>query len=149
MMKGDPKIEDSYYEITYHHYVEDASRFKMEKGFLNFDHVNKGDLLAYDEGNPVYAPQSGIIFMPLYQSKGNDGFFILKGRSAFWLELSSKLRDSFINKYLQLLPGVKNEDERVFTVNLKIARFFVKEVFHLMGYRVIQQDPETLICYKR
>ncbi|MDZ7806295.1 MAG: succinylglutamate desuccinylase/aspartoacylase family protein [Gracilimonas sp.] len=149
MMKGDPEIDDSYYEISYHHYVDDASRFKMKKGFMNFDPVYKGDLLAYDEGEPIYAPQSGLIFMPLYQTKGNDGFFILRGRSEFWLELSSKLRDSFVNNYLHLLPGVQKEGERVYTVDLKVARFFVKEVFHLMGYRVIKQDPRTLICYKR
>ncbi|MFP8489269.1 succinylglutamate desuccinylase/aspartoacylase family protein [Gracilimonas sp. Q87] len=149
MMKGNPDIEDSYYEISYHHYVDDASRFKMKKGFMNFDSIYKGDLLAYDEGEPVYAPQSGLIFMPLYQTKGNDGFFILRGRSAFWLELSSKLRDSFINNYLHFLPGVQKEGKRVYTVDLKVARFFVKEVFHLMGYRVIKQSPYTLICYKR
>ena len=149
MMHGDSEIEDSYYEISYHHYVDDASQFKMKEGFLNFDPVYKGDLLANEKGEPIYAPKSGLIFMPLYQSKGNDGFFILRGRSAFWLELSSKLRGSFINNYLHLLPGVEKEQDRVFTVDLKVAKFLVKEIFHLMGYRVIRKDPHTLLCYKR
>lgn len=149
MMQGDSDIENNYYEISYHYYVEDASQFNMKSGFMNFDTVYKGDLLAYEKGEPVYAPKSGLIFMPLYQLKGKDGFFILKGRSEFWLKLSSKLRDSFINNYLYLLPGVEKDRERVFTVNLNVARFFVKEIFHLMGYRVIKKDPETLICYKR
>ena len=148
-MKDKSVIDDKYYEITYHHYVEDASKFKMKEGYLNFDRVQKGDLLAYYEQEPIYAPKEGLIFMPLYQAKGNDGFFILKGRSPFWLELSSIFRDSFINDYLHLLPGVEQEGDESYTVNLEITRFFVKEIFHLLGYRVIKKDPRTLICYKR
>lgn len=151
VISGDNRLDDEYYEITYHHYVEDASRFKMKSGYYNFDAVRKGDLLAYDDNEPVHAPQNGLIFMPLYQSKGSDGFFILKGRSSFWLKVSAAIRDTFINNYLHLLPGVeKTEDKRLaYRVNLKVARLFVKELFHLMGYRVIKQDPNTLICYKR
>mgnify|MGYP000585962796 CR=1 FL=1 len=148
-MKDRSEIDDKYYEITYHHYVEDASKFKMKEGYLNFDRVQKGDLLAYNKDQPIYAPKNGRIFMPLYQAKGNDGFFILKGRSPFWLEISSLFRDSFVNKYLHLLPGVDQEGEISYTVDLKVARFFVKEIFHLLGYRVIKKDPNTLICYKR
>ena len=148
---GDNELEGEYYEIIYHQYVEDAKKFKMKDGYYNFDVVRKGDLLAYYDGEPVYAPQNGLIFMPLYQSKGSDGFFLLKARSAFWLKLSAAVRDSFINNYLHLLPGVvKLEDEEyAYRVNLKVARLLVKEVFHLMGYRVIRKDRKTLICYKR
>ncbi|WP_185957356.1 succinylglutamate desuccinylase/aspartoacylase family protein [Gracilimonas mengyeensis] len=140
---------DEYYEITYHHFVEDAREFDMKKGYQNFDPISKGDLLAYDHEKPVYAPTDGLIFMPLYQSKGRDGFFILKGRSPFWLEVSSVFRDSFLNKYLHFLPGVDKVGHGSFTVDLRVARFFVKEIFHLLGYRVIRKDEQTLVCYKR
>jgi len=148
---GDNELEGEYYEIIYHQYVEDADKFNMKDGYYNFDVVRKGDLLAYNDGEPVYAPQNGLIFMPLYQSKGSDGFFLLKARSPFWLKLSAAVRDSFINNYLNLLPGVvKLEDEEfAYRVNLKVARLLVKEVFHLMGYRVIRKGRNTLICYKR
>jgi succinylglutamate desuccinylase len=151
VISGENDLGDEYYEITYHHYVEDAAKFKMKDGYYNFDTVRKGDLLAFYDDEPVYAPKNGLIFMPLYQTKGSDGFFILKGRSAFWLKLSAAVRDSFINNYLHLLPGVAKMEAQQFAyqVNLRVARLFVKELFHLMGYRVIKQDTKTLICYKR
>lgn len=142
-------VENKYYEISYHQYVEDATLFVMQSGYYNFDRVKKDELLAYYDGEPILAPESGLIFMPLYQNKGNDGFFILKARSSFWLYLSSLFRDSFFNNYLQYLPGVKLENDHVFEVDLKVARFFVKEIFHLLGYRVIKKDDATLTCYKR
>lgn len=144
-----PDVRDVYYEITYHHFVDDALEFKMKKGYRNFKPVQKGELLAYENQKPVYAPVSGRIFMPLYQSRGKDGFFILKDRSPFWLEISSIFRDSFINNYLHFLPGVERTSQYAFMVDLGIARLFVKEVFHLLGYRVIRKDADTLICYKR
>lgn len=149
MLREKSNVDDQYYEINYHHVVEDALKFRMKKGFKNFDAIRKGELLAYEDSEPVHAPVSGLIFMPLYQKKGNDGFFILKGRSPLWLELSTFFRDSFINRYLHLLPGVEKKEEGYFTVNLNVARFLVKEIFHLLGYRVIRRDENTLNCYKR
>ncbi|MDR9418006.1 succinylglutamate desuccinylase/aspartoacylase family protein [Gracilimonas sp.] len=148
-LRGTPDALNKYYEITCHYFVNEARDFTMKKGYQNFDPIQKGELLAYDSKEPVYAPTSGLIFMPLYQSKGNDGFFILKGRSPIWLEISVIFRDSIINRYLHLLPGVEKLDETSFVVDLKVARFFVKNIFHLLGYRVIKKDEHTLICYKR
>ncbi|MFN1834745.1 succinylglutamate desuccinylase/aspartoacylase family protein [Balneola sp. MJW-20] len=144
-----PDIPDTYYEITYHHYVEDASRFYMKRGYTNFDRIDKEELLAYEDGERIHAPFSGLIFMPLYQAKGNDGFFIIKPRSPFWLQLSEVLRDSFLNNILAYLPGVRMNEEGNFEVNLKIARFLVKEIFHLLGYRVIRKQPYLIEAYKR
>ncbi len=149
VMRSASKIPERYYEITYRHYVEDATEFSMKKGYLNFDKIRKGEKLASYKGEPVYAPKNGLIFMPLYQAKGNDGFFILQARSAVWLQISAVLRDSFLNRYLHVLPGVSMEGDSVYVVNLKVARFFVKEIFHLFGFRVIKKDQHTLICYKR
>lgn len=149
ILKAESVTTNQYYEITYHHLVKDAKAFKMKKGYRNFDFVNKAELLAYEGNEPVYAPVSGNIFMPLYQKRGNDGFFILNGRSPLWLELSAIFRDSYVNGYLHLLPGVKKQSEGYYKVNLKVARFLVKEIFHLMGYRVIRRNETTLDCYKR
>ncbi|MGN8224728.1 succinylglutamate desuccinylase/aspartoacylase family protein [Gracilimonas sp. BCB1] len=148
-LRPEAKIPIKYYEINHHYLVEDPELFRMKKGYVNFDSVRKGGFLAYDKNQRIEAPVSGFIFMPLYQKKGNDGFFILKGRSPFWLEMSSIFRDSFINNYLHYLPGVEELEPGTYTVNLTIARFFVKEVFHLLGYRVIRKDENKLICYKR
>lgn len=144
-----PDVPDTYYEITHHHYVEDASKFYMKRGYTNFDSIEKDELLAYEEGERVHALFSGLIFMPLYQAKGNDGFFIIRPRSPFWLQLSAILRDSFLNQLLKFLPGVQIIEEGHYKVDLNIARFLVKEIFHLLGYRVIRKQSKIMEAYKR
>jgi succinylglutamate desuccinylase len=144
-----PDVPDSYYEVTYHKIVEDPSKFEMKPGFQNFDRVEKGDPLAEENGEIIEASVSGRIFMPLYQNKGHDGFLIINEVSAFWLKLSAYLRKSFVHKLLRYLPGVRVENERTFKIDLRVAKFLVKDIFHLFGYRVVKTDEHTVICYRR
>ena len=148
-MVDDSEMPSAYYEIRYHHYIEDVNKFNMYPGYRNFDPVEKGEPLAIDEGDVVKAPEEGRIFMPLYQKSGNDGFLIIREVSPFWLTFSAWLRDSFIHSLLVYLPGVSRSGAREFTVNRDVALFFVKEIFHLLGYRVTEKDSRTLICYRR
>ncbi len=142
-------IPDSYYEIRYHKPVQDASKFQMISGYQNFDQIEKDEPLAYEHDRLLRAPVEGRIFMPLYQEAGNDGFLIIREVSAFWLDLSAYLRSSFIHSLLKYLPGVSTDDRQSYYVDLTIARFLVKDIFHLLGYRVLKKDQNTLICYKR
>lgn len=144
-----PDLPDSYYEVKYHKIVEDPEKFEMVGGFQNFDKIEKGTRLAKENGEWIEAPVWGRIFMPLYQKKGRDGFLIIREVSTFWLKLSAYLRRSFVHKLLKYLPGVHIESEQAFRIDLQVARFFVKDIFHLFGYRVIRKDEHTLICYKR
>ena len=144
-----PDVPDSYYEVTYHKIVKDPSKFEMKPGFQNFDRVEKGTLLAKENGELIEAPVSGRIFMPLYQNKGHDGFLIINEVSPFWLKLSACIRKSFVHKLLKYLPGVHVENERAFKIDLKVAKFLVKDIFHLFGYRVVRTDEHTVICYRR
>lgn len=148
-MQAHPDVPDTYYDIRYHHYIEDNARFEMLKGFKNFDVVEKGASLAYDNGQLIKAELSGRIFMPLYQQTGNDGFMIINTVSPFWLHLSSYLRKSFVHKFLKYLPGVSQKNHQIFEVDLSIARFLVKDIFHLFGYRITEKDENTLTCYRR
>ncbi|QAA81063.1 succinylglutamate desuccinylase [Aequorivita sp. H23M31] len=66
------------FEIEYRHGLEDEDDFKMEPNFSNFQKLKKGQLLAHQNGKPIYSEWDDYIFMPLYQSQGNDGFFIVK-----------------------------------------------------------------------
>lgn len=66
------------FEIEYRHGLEDDDDFKMEPNFKNFQKLKKGELLAHQNGEPIYSNWDDYIFMPLYQSQGNDGFFIVK-----------------------------------------------------------------------
>ncbi len=52
--------------------------FKMLPGFHNFMPVKKGQLLAINNRGEIKCPIDGLIFMPLYQNEGDDGFFIVE-----------------------------------------------------------------------
>lgn len=142
-------VPDTYYEVLYHKRVEDPRKFQMITGFQNFDPIEKGTPLAYEYEKLITAPEDGRIFMPLYQKAGHDGFLIVRAVSPVWLELSSYLRKSSVHNFLKYLPGVTVNNERSYMVNLQVARFLVKDIFHLFGYRVSKIDEDTLICYKR
>lgn len=144
-----PDVPDSYYEVKYHKIVDDPEKFEMKRGFQNFDNIDKGTTLAKENGKLIEAPVSGRIFMPLYQKKGHDGFLIIREVSPFWLKLSAYVRKSFVHNLLQYLPGVYVENERAFRIDLNIARFLVKDIFHLFGYRVVRTGENTVICYRR
>lgn len=59
----------------------------MLSNFQNFDKINKGQVLALSNNRPIKAPMNGLIFMPLYQEQGKDGYFIITKISKFWLKL--------------------------------------------------------------
>ncbi|CDF78163.1 succinylglutamate desuccinylase [Formosa agariphila KMM 3901] len=52
--------------------------FKMQAGFENFQQIHKGQHLATLNGSEIYSTWDAFIFMPLYQAKGNDGFFVIE-----------------------------------------------------------------------
>ena len=64
--------------LAYCHRIKEDDDFHMLPGFRNFQRIEKGELLAHDVNGPIYAPESGYMLMPLYQSQGEDGFFIIK-----------------------------------------------------------------------
>ena len=142
-------VPADYYEIKHHQYVENPRTFRMKPGFENFDSVSAGQLLAEENGEAVTAPMKGRIFMPLYQEKGHDGFLIIRKVPPFWIGLSAYLRGNFTHSFLRRLPGVSVAGPRSLLVDLGVARYFVKDIFHLLGYRVTRRDESTLICYRR
>lgn len=66
------------FEIVYRHGLEDSDIFEMQPGYENFQKIEKGELLAKQNGNEVKSEWDAYIFMPLYQAQGNDGFFVVK-----------------------------------------------------------------------
>ena len=66
------------FEIVYRHEIEEGDSFKMEPGYKNFQKIEKGELLAISNGEEIKSKWDAYIFMPLYQSQGNDGFFVIK-----------------------------------------------------------------------
>lgn len=66
------------FEIIHRHGLEDSDIFEMQPGYENFQKIEKGELLAKQNGNEVKSEWNAHIFMPLYQAQGNDGFFVVK-----------------------------------------------------------------------
>ena len=64
--------------VLYHHKVRNGDGFKMKDGYANFQSVRKGEIVASDNKGLIKAEEDGLIFMPLYQPLGDDGFFIVE-----------------------------------------------------------------------
>ncbi|MEL6718375.1 MAG: succinylglutamate desuccinylase/aspartoacylase family protein [Bacteroidota bacterium] len=65
-------------ELLYVHKIKPQDQFKMKEGFNNFQAVSKGELLANDRKGEILAPYDALVLMPLYQSQGENGFFLIK-----------------------------------------------------------------------
>lgn len=65
-------------ELIYQHLIEPDDQFVMKPGYENFQPVQKGEWLADDKNGKIHASYDGYILMPLYQSQGEDGFFIVR-----------------------------------------------------------------------
>ncbi len=74
--KNAPK--QKVFDIAYRHGIVEEDDFKMEPGFQNFQEIEKGQLLAIQNGEEIRSKWNARIFMPLYQAQGNDGFFVIK-----------------------------------------------------------------------
>lgn len=139
-------------EIRYRHGIDEDDEFVMLDGFANFSRVERGQLLAHDRHGEIRASESGMIFMPLYQSQGNDGFFIARPVRFAWLRLSKLLRKARVDRIVHWLPGVSRHPHRpnALIVNREIARWFAVELFHLLGYRKERcEDGKTVITRRR
>ncbi|NOT53631.1 MAG: aspartoacylase [Deltaproteobacteria bacterium] len=145
--KGVPPILD----IRYRHAVQAEDQFVMEPGFTNFQPVARGQLLARDRRGDIRAAENGYVLMPLYQSQGTDGFFLVREVKPFWLTVSAWLRRLRLETLLPWLPGIRRHPERTDTliVDRRVARWFVIELFHLLGYRRQRAEGEKLMVSRR
>jgi succinylglutamate desuccinylase len=65
-------------EMQYRHPVEPDDGFRMLPGFNSFQAVSAGEILARDRHGAVRSPTQGRLLLPLYQSQGEDGFFLVR-----------------------------------------------------------------------
>lgn len=125
------------YEVRHRKNVSANEAFAMKPGYINFQPVKKGEEVAVNNQGPIATLEKGHIFMPLYQKKGEDGFFLIRRVRWVWLQLSAILRHTQIHKLLHYLPGVHqcHNMSETLVVNHNIAKYYVIEFFHLLGYR--------------
>lgn len=139
-------VPHSIFEIYFRYPLQKNDSFIMVPGFENFQKIRKGEKMAVHNGREILADRDGNIFMPLYQSQGSDGFFAVRRVPKFFLDLSARLRGWRFDKVLPLLPGIHWESEKQDTliVDRRVARFFAKQFFHLLGYRSRRVDKTHL-----
>jgi len=141
----------NFYEITERYAIEDQDSYKMKPGFQSFERIDKGVLLAEHNGKQVVTSRKGILFMPLYQNQGAEGFFMIRKIPKWILGLSAILRKVKADHILVKLPGIswKDKSKSQLIVDLRVARFYSKAFFHLFGYRSRTIDREHLLIKNR
>lgn len=144
---GRPRI----IEIRHRHAIKPGDEFEMAPGFENFEPVRRGQPLAHDRAGEVKARETGLILMPLYQKLGDDGFFLGREISPFWLWLSRVFRKVGIAGLMFLLPGVQRHpfEEQSLIVNTNVARIFPLQIFHLLGFRKETWKAGKLVVSRR
>ena len=65
-------------QIRHRHHIRPQDTFVMRPGYTNLQGIECGELLASDQDGDIRAPFAGRVFLPLYQSQGDDGFFIVQ-----------------------------------------------------------------------
>ncbi len=140
-----------FYEVIHRQALLNKDSFDMISGFKSFQKVAKGTLLAIQNSKEIKADKNAILFMPLYQEQGAEGFFLIKQTPRWALNMSTALRKIRLDSALTILPGISWSDDKKenLLVNLSIARFFTKSFFHLLGYRNRTVDKTHLIMQNR
>lgn len=150
-LKAASKNSNQFLEIVHLHKIYANDTFKMKAGFDSFQPISKGTAIATYNNKEVVSKYNGQIFMPLYQKKGNEGFFIIRRILPFFLYLSRVLRRIKADMFLVALPGVywHNRHKGVLKANLKVAKFLAKPIFHLFGYRSRQLTQDYVYLFNR
>ena len=145
--RGLPRV----FEVRYRHPVQPEDRFRMRPGYESFQPLTQGEWVAEDRSGDIHAPAGGRILMPLYQTQGDDGFFVIREFSPFWLTVSRILRHTRADQLLRALPGVRRHPtvEDTLVIDIRVARFLALQVFHLLGYRKQKQVGRVLVMSRR
>lgn len=124
-------------EVVYRRPVVADDGFAMAPGFRGFEPVAAGQALGRDRGGAMTAPRRGRLLMPLYQSQGEDGYFIVQEVRPVWLRVSAAMRRLRLERWLHRLPGVRRHPEiaGAFVVDRRVARWYALQIFHLLGFR--------------
>ena len=95
--KGLPRV----LKLRHRHPVAPEDRFQMLPGLRSFQRVTEGEVLGQDRNGDVRSPEGGRLLMPLYQTQGEDGFFLIRELNPYWLTLSGALRRLRVDRILK------------------------------------------------
>ena len=139
----------TFYEVVKRFGLKPQDQFQMLEGFKSFETIKKGALLAKHNDKKVTACKNSILFMPLYQSQGEEGFFLIRSIPLWIMRFSEFLRGTNWDYLLSLLPGISKTRKNQLIVNTKIARFLRRPLFHLLGYRAKPSKGNRTIMSNR
>lgn len=150
-LKMNAKALDEIFEVVYLHRIRKYEEFKMKNGFQSFQKIERGLPIAISNNREIRSRYKARIFMPLYQKKGEEGFFIIKPIRPFFLKLSAALRHLRFDGLLVMFPGItwENKNKAALRVDLRVVKYFAKSIFHLLGYRNRKEDATHLLIYNR
>ena len=150
-LKTAAKDLNKFFEIAYLHRIENLDSFDILPAFKSFERIKKGDLIAKHNNKEISARYTGRIFMPLYQKNGNEGFFLIRKIPKIFLNFSIFLRHIKADRLFVFMPGISwhNKENGTLKVNLKIAKYYAKPIFHLLGYRSREIDQNQLFVSNR
>lgn len=60
------------------HNITPEDKFKMRPNYKNFQRLIKGEIIADDKNGPIEVEEDCLLLMPLYQTQGEEGFFLIK-----------------------------------------------------------------------
>jgi hypothetical protein len=104
---------------------------------------------AGDEVIEHRAAESGLMFMPNRQRDrraGDDAYFVVREVGPVWLRISAWLRAStWVHRWLvPAMPGVRVDpaDPHAVLVEPRVAVVLRRQIFHLLGYRLVEHGAE-------
>lgn len=138
-------------EMTYRRDIGPLDGFVMDPGYENFQPVKAGQVVAKDVHGPVHIERDARILMPLYQTQGEDGFFLIREFSTFWLRASYILRSLRVDRWVHRLPGVSLDAGMpdAVVVDKRVARWGAQQLFHLLGFRKHEDAGPRLVMRRR
>ena len=135
-------------EVLERHAITDSDRFQMQPGFRNIDVVKRGQLLARDCRGELRARKDGLVILPLYQGRGDDGYFWGRAISPLRQSLQAVLRRIIPPAALAWLPGVRRDlgRNRGFLLNAEAANGVRLALLRALGYRRLRKTPRGWIA---
>lgn len=138
-----------YFEMVFRQDLKPHDQFEMCGNYVNFQKLKKGERIAWLNDEGIYAPKGFQIFMPLYQSKGEDGFFYVQQINRFKLKVARIIRIIHFENILTILPGIKKINFYTISIPKAIEKFIPKRFLFALGYRKSLELDYQNICYTK
>jgi succinylglutamate desuccinylase len=137
---------DPMVEIVHRHAIAPDDAFSMEPGFVNFQRVRKGQLLARDRNGSILAPYDCCVMLPLYQALGDDGFFLARPVGRLRRLATNCLRRLRLDALLHWLPGVRRDPDDPLTILVEpwLLRWLPRGLPALLGFRKWRRRGDRL-----